>query len=365
VPSDLPLREAFEPVEWILAGLLAVNLVLFAAIVVQREQWVLHERLRARIRERLAPMIERLLEASDAEQAAEEMRPLVAGLGPQARPVAAWLVLDGLRDADAATRAAACRVLAESGAIERAERSTRSWMPWRRALACELLGTIGAASSVDVLVPRLQDRRAEVRMAAARALGRVGDPAAAEPLAKVFLERRNVPIGVANDALIRLGEAGADAFRQGLRSPEPTVRITSCFGIASEATGDATTQALGLLADRLRSDAEPRVRSAAASAMRWLPGDTTPPALLEGLHDPADAVRRSAARSLAAFDDTAAVAALAGTVGDGDRETALRSAESLLALADGAQAGEPARRALAATRAWTVDWARTTAEPAP
>jgi HEAT repeat protein len=199
-------------------------------------------------------------------------------------------------------------------------------------------------------------------MAAARALGLLGDPAAAGPLADVFLNRRSVPIGVANDALIRLGPAGADAFRQGLRSPEPTVRVSSCFGIASQAEDAATTQALGLLAERLRSDAEPRVRSAAASAMRWLPGDEAPRALLEGLHDPADAVRRSAARSLASFDDPAAAEALARMVGDGDRETALRSAESLLALADGVRAGGTARRALAAARAWTVDSVRATAE---
>jgi hypothetical protein len=169
VPSDLPLRDLLEPVGWTFLGLAALNIALFAALVVQREQWVMHQRVRGRIGERLAPLIERLLAGGDAERAAEELRPVIADLGSQARPVAAWLLLDGLRDADAATRAAVTRVLRESGAIERAERSIRRRVPWRRALACELVGTIGTEQSVDVLVARLRDRRGEVHVAAAGA----------------------------------------------------------------------------------------------------------------------------------------------------------------------------------------------------
>jgi HEAT repeat protein len=362
MPSDLPLRDVFEPTGWFLVGLLTANLILFAAIVIQREQWVLHRRLRERIRERLAPVIERVLEAEDEDRALEELRPAIADLGPQARPVAAWLVLDGLRDAGAATRDLVRGVLMECGAVEAAERATRRWMPWRRALACEILGAIGTERSVDVLVARLQDRRGEVRMAAARALGALGAPAAAGPLADVFLRGGPVPIGVTHDALSRLGPAGADAFTKGLASSAPSVRVSSCFGIAGQDGAVGRTTALGLLEQRLRTDAEPRVRSAAASAMRSLPGDVAPGALLEGLHDPAPAVRRSAAKALVSFDDPAAVAALAGMVADGDRETALRAAESLLALSGRVRAGEPARRALVASRTWTVDSARTTAE---
>jgi HEAT repeat protein len=360
--SDLPLPNLFESVEWVFVILLGVNVVLFAAIVIQREQWVLSQRLRGRIRTRLAPVIERLLDADDVEGAAEELRPVIDSLGRRARPVGAWLVLDELREADSETREAVCRVLEQCGAIEVAERSTRRWMPWRRALACEFLGTIGTSASVDVLVPRLHDRRAEVRAAAAHALGMLGQPAAAGPLTEVLLRHEGVPTGVAHDALSRLGAAGLDAFRQGLESPEPTVRVTSCFGIAARAEAGAGRATLALLEPRLRTDAEPRVRSAAASAMRSLPGDVAPGALVDGLHDSAPAVRRSAAWALAAFDDPAAVEALAGAVSDADRETALRSAESLLVLADGVRAGEPARRALAASRAWTVDSARAAAE---
>jgi HEAT repeat protein len=361
VPPDLPLRDLFEPLVWVVAGLAAVNLALFVALVVAREQWVVHRRLRERIGTRLAPVIERLLQGGDTQRAAEELRPVIAGLGPQARPVAAWLVLDGLREADAGTRDVVRQVLAESGAVELAERATRRWMPWRRALACELLGTIGTEGSVDVLVWRLRDRRAEVRSAAARALGMLGHPVAASPLTELFLRQEGVPTGVAYDVLSRLGEAGADAFRQGLESPRVSVRVTSCFGIAAHAETVARGQAVALLEQRLRTEEDPRVRAGAASAMRSLRGDAAPGALLEAVHDPVPAVRRSAAKALAAFDDPAAVAALGPLTSDEDRETALRAAESLLALSDGKRGGEPARRTLLGSDAWTVESARATA----
>jgi hypothetical protein len=69
VPSDLPLRDLLEPVGWTFLGLAALNIALFAALVVQREQWVMHQRVRGRIGERLAPLIERLL--ADGRDAAE------------------------------------------------------------------------------------------------------------------------------------------------------------------------------------------------------------------------------------------------------------------------------------------------------
>jgi hypothetical protein len=45
VPSDLPLSDVFEPFAWVFVGLLALNVALFAAVVIQREQWVVHRRV--------------------------------------------------------------------------------------------------------------------------------------------------------------------------------------------------------------------------------------------------------------------------------------------------------------------------------
>src|SRR3954447_22242490 len=142
------MSDVFEPVGWMFGGLLVLNVVLFAAIVMQREQWVLHQRVRKRIGARLAPVTGRLLDGEDPERDAQELRPVIAGLGRQSRPVAAWVVLDGLREADGATGAAVWGVLGEWGGGGVGGGAGRGRVPWRRALACEFLGTIGTEQSV-------------------------------------------------------------------------------------------------------------------------------------------------------------------------------------------------------------------------
>ena len=359
--TDLPLPGLFGSLLWVFFGLFAANVLLFAAIVYEREQWRAQERKRGRIQQRLGPVTERLLVGGDPRGLADELRRVIEGLRRSSRPVAAWLVMDRLGGADEAARRAVCGVLEECGAVDLAERATRQRTPWRRALACEFLGVIGTERSVDVLVARLRDGRAEVRTAAALALGELGYAAAAQPLTELFLRREGVPLGVAHDALSRLGTAGAGAFRRGLDSPDATVRVTSCFGIVEGATGGGP-EPLALLQRRLRDDGEPRVRAAAASAVQRLAGEVAPDGLLAARHDAAAVVRRAAARSLGAFGDPAAVEALADLLSDRDRETTLRAAESLLALADAPRTGEASRAVLAGSRSWAVESVRREAE---
>ena len=362
-PSDLPLDGLFEPFGWIFLVLLGANLAMFLGLIVVRENWVLQRRHRERIRVRLEPVVERLKTSDDPQRAADEVTPIIRKLGRQARPVVAWLVLDLAAEADAGTRARLREILDRSGAIELAERGTRRRIPWRRALACEILGAIGAERSIPVLTARLEDRRAEVRVAAARALGAIGSEKGAPPLVAAFLERRSVPTGVAHDALRRLGPAGFDAFRQGLGSPDATLRVTSCFGVA--ATAASAPEAAELLAETLDRDDSARVRAAATKALASLPlsADGVPlGTLLRAARDTDTRVRREAVAALGRFDEPDSVELLAGLTGDGDRETALRSAESLFALTRGSRAGEPARRALDSSTGWATDHVRTVAE---
>jgi hypothetical protein len=181
------------------------------------------------------------------------------------------------RGADEEMRQRIREVLDGAGAIDAAEEGTRRSMPWRRALACEILGQIGAERSVPVLIDRLGDDRAEVRMAAARALGAIGSPQAEPALASAFLERTKVPTGVAYDALGGRGPSGAEAFSRGLKRSDPSVRVASCFGMAAlagEADGDG---AVATLTRVMESDDNVRVRTAATHALGVI-GGTTPPA---------------------------------------------------------------------------------------
>ena len=175
-----------------------------------------------------------------------ELRPVVARLDDQERPIAGALLLDLAQQASSSDRERLRRTLEETGAVELAEEGTRRRSPWRRAFACEVLGKIGAERSVPVLLERLGDRRPEVHVAAVRALGDIGSPEAAPALTSAFLERRCAPTNVVNDALRRIGPEGAAAFERGARSDLPIVRISSCFGLAATIStgGDVARRSL-------------------------------------------------------------------------------------------------------------------------
>jgi HEAT repeat protein len=232
--------------------------------------------------------------------------------------------------------------------------------PWRRALACELLGKIGARRSVPALLARLTDRRPEVRMAAVRALGDIGSAEAVPALTEAFLERRGAPTNVVNDALRRIGAEAATAFERGIASPDPVVRVSSCFGLAAIA-GEAGDPAYRL-AEVLDSDFDAQVRTAAAAALGIVGGERAPAALLGATGHAEVHVRRSAVKALGSFDDPSAGETLAARAEDEDRETALRAAEALLALARRPRAAPEARARLESSRAWAVEYARKVAE---
>jgi HEAT repeat protein len=359
---DFPVRDVFAPLGWIFVLLLAADLLLFVVLVALREHWLFYERRRAPIRERLEPVVARLVDGRDPEGTAAELERIVAGLDRTSRPVAAWLLRDLTRDDDEAARRRIREILDRTGAIDAAEEGTRRRMPWRRALACEILGVIGAERSVPVLLDRLDDDRAEVRMTAARALGAIGSAQAEPKLASAFLERTKVPTGVAYDALRGLGPAGAEAFWRGLERTDPTVRVTSCFGIAAAAGEVGVDGAVATLTRVMEGDDSVRVRTAATRALGMVGGTAPPPALLRAARDPELRVRREAVAALSSFDDPESVQMLADSVGDADREIALRSATALLALADRPRSGVPARAAFDGSRAWSVDYVRTIEE---
>jgi HEAT repeat protein len=346
------------PFAWFFVALLAANLALVLLLVVLRLQWVVHLRRRERVERRLAPVVERLVSGKESDRAVSELRGLLAGFGRLERPAAAWLLRDATRGAGDEVLARVREILEESGAIELAERGTRRRMPWRRALACEVLGAFASERSVPVLLERLSDRRLEVRTAAARALGAIGSPAAAPALTTLFLERKGVPTGVAHDALRGLGALGADAFRRGLASADATVRVTSCFGSARPADPAAAEALARVLAE----DENVRVKTAAAAALGVVGGDGPPHALVEAAARGEPRVRWSAVSALRSYDDPVAVEPLGAALDAADRELALRAAESLLVLARKPAAGPAAGAVLSSSPAWSVEYTRALAE---
>jgi HEAT repeat protein len=376
-PSELPLEGLFGPVGVAVLALFAANALVLVSLIVLRENWALRRRQRDRIRPRMEELVARLLADDDPEHAAAEFRAATRSLGRQARPVLAWLVLDIAQDADERTRTHLREVLARGGAIDIAERGAQGRIAWRRLISIEFMGAFSGERSVPLLAGLLEDRRKDVRIAAARALGAIGSPQGAPALTKAFLERRSVPPGIAHDALRRLGPAGADAFRRGLAAPESTLRVASCFGLAATADG---REAAARLEEVLDHDPAASVRAAAAKALAQIatgappahaeagapPAHVTagaaPEALARAARDDEPQVRREAVAALGHYDDPGQVELLAELMGDDDRETALRAAEALRALAYAPLAAVPARRAFDASSGWATEHVRTVAE---
>jgi HEAT repeat protein len=315
---------------------------------------------RRRVRGRFEALAARLLALDDVHAAAAELRPVVANLDRRERAVSAELWIRLVGEATPERRARILEVLREAGVVASAERGTRRFSPWRRALACDVLARIGDQRCVPVLLERLGDRRPEVRSAAIRALGEIGSPIAAPAVGEAFLSRRLAPASVLSEAISRLGSAGADVFEQGLESADPVVRISASFGLA--AVTDEPEAQRARLARQLAWDGDPAVRSAVCSALGIIGGEAPPAELVAATRDGDLRVRRSAVKALGAFDDPSSVEPLIDCADDPDRETAIRAAEALTRLARRPHAGARSRTRMEEAPTWSIRYAQAIAE---
>jgi HEAT repeat protein len=345
---------------WILAVAAAAIVVLMAIGISRHLETVEADRRRERVRAELGPLFSRFLHSQDPVDLAEQLRPAFSRMDAAHRAVAAMLVTDVMSEASPTQREQLRDALDDAGLVELGHRGTRRFSPWRRALACEMLGKIGALRSVPVLLERLKDRRPEVRTAAVRALGDIGSAEAVPALSEAFLDRRVAPTNVVNYALRRLGHEAIPTFERGLGSTDPIIRISSCYGLSAAATEhDACVFRLAVVLD---TDSDAGVRTAAAAALGILGGEDAPAALRRAAADPNVHVRRSAVKALGSFDDPTAVQTLDESTEDDDRESAIRAGEALLALARRPRAASEARARLESSSAWAVEYARTVAE---
>lgn len=351
-----PLRLTF----WVLVIGTAVILVLMAIGVSQHLMRARAERRRDRVRGELEPVFSRFFATEDRARLAAELHPAFMRMDAAERPVAAVLVTNLVQAASWSQREHLRDALEQAGIVELGHRGTLRFSPWRRALACEMLGKIGAESSVPVLLERLTDRRPEVRMAAVLALGDIGSADAVPALSEAFLERRVAPTNVVNYALREIGGEAGPAFERGVASPDPIVRVSSCFGLSAIASMHGG--AVWRLAEVLGSDSDASVRAAAAAGLGIAGGGKAPPALLHGTADQDVHVRRAAVKALGSFDDPTTPQTLEKRTEDEDREVAIRAAEALIALTRRPRAAAEARARLDDSMAWAVNYARKVAE---
>ena len=248
----------------------------------------------------------------------------------------------------------------ELGLVDKYIHVLRSARKWRdRAFAAELLGRVGGAKAVPALLETVVATRTEdsdVREVALRALARIADPRAVEPLikalenAEVWLAPRIADIlarhgeavvapliAVLNEGNHRparawaanvLGEVRAQrAFPSVVRlldDPDDEVRAKAATALGR--VGDR--RAVGYLVDHLLSDPAPFVRARISAALGQLGGPEVIERLVRALGDPAWWVRM---RTVDALEHVGGVAEgpLLVALDDADPEIRIRAAVAL------------------------------------
>lgn len=233
-------------------------------------------------------------------------------------------------------RAGLVRVLEDRGVVDRARRATYSRSSLRRARAAETLGACATRRALPELGRLLRDRDREVRIVAARALGKLGGAGAVPFLLGSLEKPRPLPLSIITMALMHIGPSGIDEMREGLRAPSPRAREA-----AAEVLGQfGASSAVPELIESLR-DPEPLVRARSASALGRIGSPRAVAPLLELLGaDETLETRRAAVTALGAIGSPDAVEAVRAALDSAESDISWRAARAL------AQLGAPGRLVL-------------------
>ncbi|GAB4449831.1 MAG: hypothetical protein OHK0015_55130 [Chloroflexi bacterium OHK40] len=201
-----------------------------------------------------------------------------------------------------------------------------------RAAAATALGTCGDPSATAPLIAVLLDNHARVRAAAAAALGTIGDTTALGPLIDTLTHDMLPVAGATARALARFGDPALQPLIALLRADTATAARAA---LALGYLGDP--RALPALTDLLDEASEP-LAPALHDALRAL-GDPALSALVSALSAPSKAMRRGAAEALGAIGDQRATPHLIHSLSDADEAVANAATVALVAL--GPDVAEP------------------------
>ena len=148
--------------------------------------------------------------------------------------------------------------------------------------------------SVPTIVGLLQDSVPEVRKAAAKGLGKIGDERACQPLADFYDKEKIEDVQDAGiRALLRLGGCSVRPLIDLLRSIRPTVRAGAARALGKLHSPDAVDPLIWLLRDR-----DPDVRMAAIIALREIGDKRGMNAIAAAVQDTDPDVEGAAERAL-------------------------------------------------------------------
>lgn len=277
----------------------------------------------------VAPHRSALLAVASGEDDDGSSRDALIAVDGPAREALDDVVVDLLEKVRGAPAEELASVLLAHGAVDRAPHDLKHRSTVRRARAAHVLGLCHVGAALPLVVEALRDPAPEVRVAATRALGRLGQPSAAPPLLAAVGADRAVPAGPAADALEGMGVGIADALREGLLAVSPTTRT-----VAAYLSGEGSfTRSIDLLRLSLTTDEDPTVRAAAAVALGRMGRPSEVAVLLAGTAaDQPSSLRRACAEALGELGDAGAVDGLRQLLADADPRLAEIAATSLLRL---------------------------------
>ena len=315
----------------------------------------------------------RLAERDDAVRSAlfraldDPGQPILDELGPSDAKLLeakARALLPALRGSDRETLA---RLLDGRGATTAARRQCHSRRAKVRAEACQLLGDVGSSFTLLDLVPLLDDPRPAVQQAAARGLGRLGQPAGVAALLQSVDGSQPIPVDVAADAIQQIHDWPVSQVH-----PSLVDRSASIRALAAEVAGRCQAiDTVPVLIDLLENDLDPEVRVRAARALGRIGSPRALYSLIDCVSSGPGALRTEAVAALGRMGASAAVPTLRITLLTPSPQLVQSAAAALsaiepngvdllLEIADDAHhpAATAARRALAARDARSAAAAR-------
>jgi HEAT repeat protein len=204
-------------------------------------------------------------------------------------------------------------VFLRRGTARAALRDLRSRSRVRRARAAQVLGDLEQRQAVPELCRLLADRHGEVRVVAVRALGRIGDPAAAWRLIAGLDQADAVPSLLVTHTLVQLGPEAEVTLSAALDHPEARVRVVCLDALGLLGAAGSVNR----VARVLREDTVLDVRVAAATNLGRLGTRSALEPLTAALTPARPApLRAAAARALGDLGSPAAVPALVALLPD-------------------------------------------------
>ena len=169
------------------------------------------------------------------------------------------------------TRTAIAEYFESTGAISRATRGVGHPLAHRRAESAAVLGDMCSGQAEPVLLMALNDRDADVRLAATRSLGRLRSRAAVIPILH-SLACRHVPRAVAANAVLTIGVAALPGIRTLVTTEHPATRAAAVEMSAGSGTPATASRSATASRTRRRSCGSGRARPSRTSAPGTRPG---------------------------------------------------------------------------------------------